>query len=105
MRLSLFFVPKELYLLIGLIPNRLIKQEQLSCFKRQIWEVTIGVVVNPVRLESLEKFGSPQFVADKLVQAEKRKVAVCYDSSVTVLKVILVAAELGCAELMLLFFL
>ncbi|KAK4256822.1 hypothetical protein QN277_006498 [Acacia crassicarpa] len=33
----------------------------------------IGVVVNPVRLESLEKFGSPQFVADKLVQAEKRK--------------------------------
>ena len=74
MRLSLFFVPKELYLLIGLIPNRLIKQEQLSCFKRQIWEVTIGVVVNPVRLESLEKFGSPQFVADKLIQAEKRKV-------------------------------
>lgn len=54
----------------------------------------IGVVVNPVRLESLEKFGSPQFVADKLIQAEKRKVAVCYDSSVSVLKVILAAAEL-----------
>lgn len=42
----------------------------------------IGVVVNPVRLESLEKFGSPQSVADKLIQAEKRKVAVCYDSSI-----------------------
>ncbi|KAJ7945117.1 PsbP domain-containing protein [Quillaja saponaria] len=33
----------------------------------------IGVVVNPIRLESLEEFGSPQFVADKLIQAERRK--------------------------------
>ncbi|XP_054821328.1 psbP domain-containing protein 2, chloroplastic [Prosopis cineraria] len=33
----------------------------------------IGVVVNPVRLESLDKFGSPKFVADKLIQSEKRK--------------------------------
>ncbi|KAF7834124.1 psbP domain-containing protein 2, chloroplastic [Senna tora] len=33
----------------------------------------IGVVVNPVRLASLEEFGTPQFVADKLIQAEKRK--------------------------------
>ncbi|XP_021900389.1 psbP domain-containing protein 2, chloroplastic [Carica papaya] len=33
----------------------------------------VGVVVNPVRLSSLEEFGSPQFVADKLIQAEKRK--------------------------------
>ncbi|KDP29462.1 hypothetical protein JCGZ_19291 [Jatropha curcas] len=33
----------------------------------------IGVVVNPVRLTSLGEFGSPQFVADKLIQAEKRK--------------------------------
>ena len=34
----------------------------------------MGVVVSPVRLTKLEEFGSPQFVADKLIQAEKRKV-------------------------------
>ncbi|KAG5050125.1 hypothetical protein AAZX31_04G191500 [Glycine max] len=33
----------------------------------------IGVVVNPVRLKTLEEFGTPQFVADKLLQAERRK--------------------------------
>nr|CAN63668.1 hypothetical protein VITISV_011517 [Vitis vinifera] len=33
----------------------------------------VGVVVSPVRLESLKQFGSPQFVADKVIQAEKRK--------------------------------
>ncbi|GAB4855709.1 PsbP domain-containing protein 2, chloroplastic [Ancistrocladus abbreviatus] len=33
----------------------------------------VGVVVSPVRLTSLRDFGSPQFVAEKLVQAEKRK--------------------------------
>lgn len=33
----------------------------------------VGVVVSPVRLRSLEEFGSPQFVADKLIEAEKRK--------------------------------
>ncbi|XP_038900373.1 psbP domain-containing protein 2, chloroplastic isoform X2 [Benincasa hispida] len=33
----------------------------------------VGVVVNPVRLTSLGEFGTPQFVADKLIQAEKRK--------------------------------
>lgn len=34
----------------------------------------IGVVVNLVRLSSLTEFGTPQFVVDKLIQAEKRKV-------------------------------
>lgn len=34
----------------------------------------IGVVVSPVRLTNLAEFGTPQFVADKLIQAEKRKV-------------------------------
>ena len=34
----------------------------------------IGVVVTPVRLTSLRDFGDPQFVANKLIQAEKRKV-------------------------------
>lgn len=34
----------------------------------------IGVVVNPVRLASLGEFGTPQFVVDKLLQAERRKV-------------------------------
>ncbi|KAF8079536.1 hypothetical protein N665_1020s0004 [Sinapis alba] len=33
----------------------------------------IGVVVSPVRIKSLQDFGSPQFVADKLINAEKRK--------------------------------
>ncbi|CAH1427983.1 unnamed protein product [Lactuca virosa] len=33
----------------------------------------IGVVVTPVRLTSLREFGDPQFVANKLIQAEKRK--------------------------------
>lgn len=33
----------------------------------------IGVVVNPVRLNSLAEFGTPQFVADRLLQAEKKK--------------------------------
>lgn len=37
----------------------------------------VGVVVSPVRLASLGEFGSPQFVADKLIQAEKRKVGAC----------------------------
>ncbi|KAL0897432.1 hypothetical protein Bca101_081393 [Brassica carinata] len=33
----------------------------------------IGVVVSPVRIKSLQDFGSPQFVVDKLINAEKRK--------------------------------
>ena len=31
-------------------------------------------MVNPVRLTSLGEFGTPQFVAEKLIQAERRKV-------------------------------
>uniref|UniRef100_A0A0F7GZ72 PsbP domain-OEC23 like protein n=1 Tax=Cypripedium formosanum TaxID=53042 RepID=A0A0F7GZ72_9ASPA len=34
---------------------------------------SIGVVVNPVRLSSLKEFGTPKFVSDKLIQAERRK--------------------------------
>lgn len=33
----------------------------------------IGVVVNPVRISSLKDFGTPQDVADKLLQAERKK--------------------------------
>ncbi|GAB2239085.1 hypothetical protein Droror1_Dr00025001 [Drosera rotundifolia] len=33
----------------------------------------VGVVVTPVRITSLKEFGSPDFVVDKLIQAEKRK--------------------------------
>ncbi|KAH9318714.1 hypothetical protein KI387_020483 [Taxus chinensis] len=33
----------------------------------------IGVVVNPIRISSLKEFGTPQVVADKLLQAEKKK--------------------------------
>lgn len=59
----------------------------------------IGVVVNPVRLASLEEFGSPQFVADKLIQAEKRKVTVCLNASVTIedsCPVVRAVVNLGC---------
>lgn len=34
----------------------------------------MGVVVNPTRISNLAEFGTPQFVADKLIQAERRKV-------------------------------
>ncbi|XP_078434106.1 photosystem II reaction center PsbP family protein [Wolffia australiana] len=34
---------------------------------------SIGVVVYPVRLSSLKDFGTPEFVAEKLIQAERRK--------------------------------
>lgn len=34
----------------------------------------LGVVVAPTRISSLGEFGTPQFVVDKLIQAEKRKV-------------------------------
>ncbi|XP_024979867.1 psbP domain-containing protein 2, chloroplastic isoform X2 [Cynara cardunculus var. scolymus] len=33
----------------------------------------VGVVVTPVRLTTLRDFGDPQFVSNKLIQAEKRK--------------------------------
>ncbi|XP_051126875.1 psbP domain-containing protein 2, chloroplastic [Andrographis paniculata] len=33
----------------------------------------VGVVVNPTRISSLSEFGTPEFVADKLIQAERRK--------------------------------
>ncbi|KAL7141900.1 hypothetical protein ABFS83_08G085700 [Erythranthe nasuta] len=32
-----------------------------------------GVVVSPIKISSLGEFGTPQFVADKLIQAERRK--------------------------------
>ncbi|CDP18032.1 unnamed protein product [Coffea canephora] len=33
----------------------------------------VGIVVIPVRISSLRDFGTPQFVADKLIEAERRK--------------------------------
>ncbi|GAA0143884.1 hypothetical protein LIER_04464 [Lithospermum erythrorhizon] len=33
----------------------------------------IGVVVNPVKISKLSEFGTPEFVADKLIKAEKKK--------------------------------
>lgn len=35
----------------------------------------VGVVVSPTRILSLGEFGTPEFVADKLIQAERRKVS------------------------------
>ncbi|KAI3996539.1 hypothetical protein MKX01_009371 [Papaver californicum] len=49
----------------------------------------LGIVVSPVRLSSLGDFGSPEFVADKLIQAEKRK------ESTKDAKIIGVAERLG----------
>lgn len=40
----------------------------------------MGVVVNSVRLSNLGEFGSPQFVADKLIQAERRKVTASFNA-------------------------
>eukprot|EP00249_Psilotum_nudum_P014127 c24683_g1_i2 orf=541-1143(-) len=37
---------------------------------------SIGVVVNPVRITSLKDFGSPDTVANKLLQAEMKKVSI-----------------------------
>lgn len=46
----------------------------------------VGVVVSPTRISSLGEFGTPQFVADKLIQAERRKVCklccLCWSLSV-----------------------
>lgn len=36
----------------------------------------VGVVINPVRLTNLKEFGSPELVASKIIQAEKRKVRI-----------------------------
>ncbi|XP_019177228.1 PREDICTED: psbP domain-containing protein 2, chloroplastic [Ipomoea nil] len=33
----------------------------------------VGVVVSPVKITGLSQFGTPQFVAEKLIQAERRK--------------------------------
>ena len=66
--------------------NTLVAHERMSCSKVEkaganvLFEEpdkrsnNIGVVVSPVRINSLQDFGSPQFVADKLINAEKRKV-------------------------------
>ncbi|KAG5401650.1 hypothetical protein IGI04_016257 [Brassica rapa subsp. trilocularis] len=65
--------------------NTLVAHERMSCSKVEkaganvLFEEpdkrsnNIGVVVSPVRINSLQDFGSPQFVADKLINAEKRK--------------------------------
>ncbi|XP_020588030.1 psbP domain-containing protein 2, chloroplastic [Phalaenopsis equestris] len=45
---------------------------------------SIGVVVNPVRLSSLKEFGTPEFVAEKLIQAESRKESTKYAKLITV---------------------
>lgn len=45
----------------------------------------VGVVVTPVRLTNLGEFGTPQFVADKLIQAEKRKVHTLFFPSIVLI--------------------
>ncbi|KFK36573.1 hypothetical protein AALP_AA4G141200 [Arabis alpina] len=60
-----------------LVPSSWIKVEKAGAnvlFEEQEKRSNnIGVVVSPVRIKSLEDFGTPQFVADKLINAEKRK--------------------------------
>lgn len=56
----------------------------------------IGVVVNPVRLNSLTEFGTPQFVADRLLQAEKKKVEMpeqCFLGTASILNLVRVTYE------------
>ncbi|RWW12164.1 hypothetical protein GW17_00024176 [Ensete ventricosum] len=45
-----------------------------ALFEEGMGSNSIGVVVNPVRLASLKDFGTPEFVADKLIRAERKKV-------------------------------
>ena len=33
----------------------------------------VGITVSPIRIKSLEQFGTPQFVGDKLLGAERSK--------------------------------
>ncbi|CAM8954734.1 unnamed protein product [Rhodiola kirilowii] len=51
-------------------------EEGFTLLKPHSWNKegnNIGVVVSPVRLAKLSDFGTPQFVASKLISAEKRK--------------------------------
>ena len=34
----------------------------------------VGITVSPIRIKSLEQFGTPQFVGEKLLGAERAKV-------------------------------
>ncbi|KAL2521251.1 PsbP domain-containing protein 2 [Forsythia ovata] len=67
--------PKEGFTLF--IPSSWIKVEKAGA--TVLFEDTnkksnnVGVVVNPTRISSLGEYGTPQFVADKLIQAERRK--------------------------------
>ncbi|KAL5555493.1 hypothetical protein UlMin_037729 [Ulmus minor] len=60
----------------------------------------VGVLVNVVRLTNLKDFGTPQFVADKLIQAEKRKYKL--DSTRGGVKMIFTAAFVASNKLYLL---
>ncbi|CAA2967607.1 psbP domain-containing 2, chloroplastic [Olea europaea subsp. europaea] len=67
--------PKEGFTL--LIPSSWIKVEKAGATvlfeDAEKKSNNIGVVVNPTRISSLDEYGTPQFVADKLIQAERRK--------------------------------
>ncbi|XLT06293.1 hypothetical protein HN51_045042 [Arachis hypogaea] len=68
--------PKESFIL--LIPSSWTKVDKAGATAlfqdASMGSNNIGVVVNPVRLANLGGFGSPEFVADKHLQAERRKV-------------------------------
>ncbi|KAE8694945.1 PsbP domain-containing protein 2 [Hibiscus syriacus] len=55
------------------MPKLCVKDLELERYEANMGSNNVGVVVNSVRLNSLGEFGTPQFVADKLIQAEKRK--------------------------------
>ncbi|XLR35670.1 hypothetical protein S83_063570 [Arachis hypogaea] len=67
--------PKESFIL--LIPSSWTKVDKAGATAlfqdASMGSNNIGVVVNPVRLANLGDFGSPEFVADKHLQAERRK--------------------------------
>uniref|UniRef100_K3ZFI6 PsbP C-terminal domain-containing protein n=1 Tax=Setaria italica TaxID=4555 RepID=K3ZFI6_SETIT len=70
-------VPEERYTDQGftlLKPSSWPKEEKAGATALNKWGPNnIGVVVNPVRLNSLTEFGTRQFVAGRLLQAEKKK--------------------------------
>nr|AJS13468.1 PPD2 [Erycina pusilla] len=70
-----------------LIPSTWAKMEKAGAkalFQEGKGKNNIGVVVNPVRLSNLKEFGTPEFVAEKLIQAERRKESTKHAELITV---------------------
>lgn len=58
---------------------------------------SIGVVVNPVRIDSLTEFGDPESVGEKLLAAERKKVRACSELFCAKTRM-LFCGDLGCSR-------